>query len=217
MSGNVRYLAVSIKPVNLLGVQVTARALLNSAEHQRRSVLALSAVTDSALLGRLLCLPARCPRREAALWAETSAMATGIVDRADDGCTVTRLLEPPLVVDDVIVPASRGRELRAVQDASLFASFTRRWVQTQGPAMPDTAVLEAKLCGVGLLNSRGRVLLPAEPPTSTTADEWTWLLAEKVYRRWLRQAGKGHWRLAEEMAKASAVQMMRPRLSALVA
>ena len=53
--------------------------------------------------------------------------------------------------------------------------------------MPDTAVLEAKLCGVGLLSSDGRVLLPAQAPTSTTADGWTWLLAEKVYRRWLRQ------------------------------
>jgi len=182
-----RDLAVSVRPVNLLGVRVAARALVNSAEHQRRSVLGLGAVTDPALLGRLLGLPAQCPRQDVAVWAETSAAATGIMDCGADGCTVTRLLEPPLVVDDVMVPASRGRELRAVQDASLFASFTRRWVQTQGPAMPDTAVLEAKLCGVGLLSSDGRVLLPAEPSTSAAADGWTWLLAEKVYRRWLRQ------------------------------
>lgn len=187
VSGSLRDLAVSVRPVNLLGVRVTASAVLNSAEHQRRGVLGLGAVTDPALLGRLLGLPARYPRRDAAVWAETSAAVTGIVDRGADGCTVTRLLEPPLVVDDVIVPASRGRELRALQDASLFASFTRRWAQAQGPAMPDTAILEAKLCGVGLLSSDGRVLLPAEPPTSTSADGWTWLLAEKVYRRWLRQ------------------------------
>ena len=182
-----RDLVVSIGPVNLLGVRVTVRALLNCAEHERRSVLGLGAVTDPALLDRLLGLPARYPCRDAALWAETSAAATGIVDRGADGCTVTRLLEPPLVVDDVIVPAPRGRELRAVQDASLFASFTRRWAQAQRAAIPDTAVLEAKLCGVGLLSSHGRVILPAEPPTSATADGWTWLLAEKAYRRWLRQ------------------------------
>ena len=118
---------------------------------------------------------------------KTPAAATGIVDRSADGCTVTRLLEPPLVVADVIVPAPRAGELRAVQDASLFASFTRRWVQARGTAMPDTAVLEAKLCGVGLLTLHGRVILLAEPPTSATADGWTWLLAEKAYRRWLRQ------------------------------
>jgi len=109
------------------------------------------------------------------------------VDRSADGCTVTRLLEPPLVVADVIVPAPRAGELRAVQDASLFASFTRRWVQARGTVMPDSAVLEAKLCGVGLLSPHGRVVLLAEPPTSATADGWTWLLAEKAYGRWLQQ------------------------------
>ena len=36
------------------------------------------------------------------MWAETSAAAPGIVDRGADGCTVVRLLEPPLVVDDLI-------------------------------------------------------------------------------------------------------------------
>jgi hypothetical protein len=180
--------AVSIGPVNLLGVQVTACALLNCAEHVRRSSLGLGAVTDPALLDRLLGLQVGHPCRDPALWAETSAAAPGIVDRSADGCTVTRLLEPPLVVDDVIVPAPRGRELAAVQDASLFASFTRRWAQAQRVAIPDTAVLEAKLCGVGLLDSHGHIVLPAEPPTSATADGWTWLLAEKAYRRWLRQA-----------------------------
>jgi hypothetical protein len=91
-------------------------------------------------------------------------------------------------VDDVIVPAPRGRELAAVQDASLFASFTRRWALAQRAAIPDPAVLEAKFCGVGLLAAHSRVILPAEPPTSATADGWTWLLAEKAYRRWLRLA-----------------------------
>ena len=171
--------------MNLLGVQVTARALLNSAEHERRSVLGLGAVTAPAILDRLLGLPTGYPCRDPAV----SAAATSIVDRDADGCTVTRLLEPPLVVGDVIVAAPRGRELQAVQDASLFASFTRRWAQAQRTAIPGTEVLEAKLCGVGQLTSDDRVILPAEPPTSTTADGWTWLLAEKVYRRWLRQTG----------------------------
>jgi hypothetical protein len=183
--------AVSIGRVNLLGVQVRARAPLNRAEHERRSSLGLGAVTDPA--GSWACRIGD-PCRDPALWAETSAAAPGIVDHGADGCTVTRLLEPPPVLDDVIVPAPRGRELAAVQDASLFASFTHRWAQAQTAAIPDIAVLEAKLCGVGLLTSHGRLILPAEPPMSATADGWTWLLAEKAYRRWLWQATAEHAR-----------------------
>jgi len=52
---------VSIERVNLLGVQVTASALLNCAEHERRGVLGLGAVTDPALLDRLLGLPSGVP------------------------------------------------------------------------------------------------------------------------------------------------------------
>lgn len=179
---------LSVRRVNLLGVQVTARARLNCAEHERRSVLGLGAVADPAFLDGLLGLPVRCPCRDPALWADTSAVPVGIVDRGADGCTVTRLLEPPLVVEGVMVPGPTGRELRAVQDASLFASFTHRWAQAQRADIPDTAVLEAKLCGVGLLRSDGRVILPAEPPAPAPADGWAWLLAEKAYRRWLGQA-----------------------------
>ena len=57
---------VSIERVNLLGVQVTARALLNCAEHERSSVLGLGAVTDPALLDMLLALPTRYPCRDPA-------------------------------------------------------------------------------------------------------------------------------------------------------
>ena len=73
---------VSIGRVNLLGVQVTARALLNCAEHERSSVLGLGAVTDPALLDMLLGLPTGYPCRDPALWAETSVAATGLVDRS---------------------------------------------------------------------------------------------------------------------------------------
>jgi hypothetical protein len=49
---------VSIRRVNL---QVTARALLNCVEHERRSSLSLGAVTDPVLLDRLLGLPVGYP------------------------------------------------------------------------------------------------------------------------------------------------------------
>ena len=107
----------------------------------------MGTVTDPALLDRLLGLPIGYPYRDLAMWAETSAAAPGIVDRGADGCTVTRLLEPPLVVHDLIVPAPRGWELGAVQDARLFASFTRRWAQAHEAAIPDTAVLKRSSAG----------------------------------------------------------------------
>ena len=183
---------IPVGPVNLLGTRVTAQVRLNRSEVGRRNASGVGPVTDPALLERLHGLPLGRPVYDPALWAETSGLPDGIVDRGDAGCTVVRLLEQPLVIDGVIVPGERGRELRAVQDASLFAGFTRRWVQTRRVAIPDAVILEAKLCGVGLLDPRGQVVLPAEPPTITTTDGWTWLLAEKTYRRWLKQTGTGN-------------------------
>lgn len=102
---------------------------------------------------------------------------------------MVRLVDQPLVIDDVIIPGERGRELQAVQDASLFAGFTRRWVQTRRVAIADTAILEARLCRVGLLDRHGQVVLSAEPPVLAATDGWTWMLGEKVYGRWPRQVG----------------------------
>jgi hypothetical protein len=51
-------------------------------------------------------------------------------------------------------------------------------------------MLEAKLCGVGIVDQGRAQLLPAEKPGGLTRDGWSWLLEEKTYRRWLtRQAG----------------------------
>jgi hypothetical protein len=83
------------------------------------------------------------------------------------------------------VDALTGRELSAVQDASLFAGFTRRWIACAAGRIPDAAVLEAKLCGVGIVDQRGRLLLAAEKPAGLTRDGWSWLLEEKAYRGWL--------------------------------
>jgi hypothetical protein len=178
---------VSIRLVNLLGVRVRARAVLNLAEHQRRSALGITALTDADLLGCMLELPPRRPVPDPVVWVETAGQPPGVVTRGDDGHTVTRLLEPALIVEEVIVPGPHGRELRAVQDASLFASFTSRWAAVEARVAPDAAVMEAKLCGVGLLDQDGRVILPAERPTSDAVDGWAWLLWEKAYRRWLKE------------------------------
>ena len=45
----------------LLGVRVTAYAVVNLAEHRRREAAGMAAVIDPALLDRLLDLPAGVP------------------------------------------------------------------------------------------------------------------------------------------------------------
>jgi len=173
----------SVAGVMLLGVRVTAHAVLNLAEHDRRTAAGVGAVIDPALLDRLLELPAgvAVPAGWAGQWP-------GILECDPDGVTVTRRLESPLSITDVVIQAAAGRELPAVQDASLFAGFTRRWVAAG--RVPDAVLLEAKLCGVGILAAGAQVVLPAAEPAALTRDGWSWLLEEKVYRRWLGERAR---------------------------
>jgi hypothetical protein len=176
--------------VMLLGVRVTAYAIINIAEHQRRETAGMGAVIDPALLDRLMDLPIGISVTDPVAWVEMADQPGGVVQRHEDGARITRLLESPLTITDVIVDAATGKELRAVQDASLFAGFTRRWVAVIAGRIPDAAMLEAKLCGVGIVDQRLRQLLAAEKPQGLTRDGWSWLLEEKTYLRWLtRRAG----------------------------
>jgi len=175
----------AVAGVRLLGVRVTACTVINLAEHRRREAAGIAAVTSPALLDRLLGLPTAVPVSDPLLWAQMADQPPGILERGADDANVTRRLESPLTITDVVVHAAAGRELRAVQDASLFAGFTRRWVAAARSRVPDAAMLEAKLCGVGVLDPGHRVLLPAEGPVVLTRDGWSWLLEEKAYRRWL--------------------------------
>ena len=170
----------------MLGVRVSAYAIINAAEHRRREAAGIGAVVNPGLLDRLLDLPAAAPVTDAALWAELAGQPPGIAERGEDGASVTRRLESPLTIADVVVDAAAAGELHAIQDASLFAGFTRRWVAAVHRRIPQEALLEAKLCGVGLLDPQRRVtLLPADELADLTADGWSWLLQEKTYRRWL--------------------------------
>jgi len=176
--------------VMLLGVRVTACAIINIAEHQRRETAGIGAVINPALLDRLMDLPIGITVTDPVAWAEMADQPSGVAELHEDGARIIRRLESPLTIADVIVDAATGKELRAVQDASLFAGFTRRWIAATPSRIPDAAMLEAKLCGVGIVDQRRRQLLPAEKPDGLTRDGWSWLLEEKTYRRWLtRQAG----------------------------
>ena len=171
--------------VTLLGIRVTAYAVINVIEHRRREAAGISAVLHPALLDRLLDLPTAVPVIDPVVWAGMADQPPGILDRGEDGGSVTRRLESPLTIADVVIGAASGRELRAVQEASLFAGFTRRWVAAARGRVPDATMLEAKLCGVGIIDPDHRVLLGAEKPVALTRDGWSWLLEERVYRRWL--------------------------------
>jgi hypothetical protein len=173
----------AVAGVMLLGVRVTAYAVINVAEHRRREAAGMGAVLQPALLDRLLDQPTGVPVIDPAGWAEMAGQPPGILERDEAGVSFTRRLESPLSIADVVVHAAAGRELRAVQDASLFAGFTRRWVAAD--RVPDAVLLEAKLCGVGILDADHTVLLPTAKPVALTRDGWSWLLEEKVYRRWL--------------------------------
>lgn len=180
----------AVAGVMLLGVRVTAHAVINLAEHRRREAAGMGAVLDPALLDRLLDQPAGVRVIDPARWAEMAGQPPGILERDDEDLSVTRRLESPLAIADVVVRSGAGRELRAVQDASLFAGFARRWVAAARggvaeAAQLETVLLEAKACGVGILDAGHRVLLAAEKPVALTRDGWSWLLEEKVYRRWL--------------------------------
>ena len=176
--------------VMLLGVRVTAYAIINIAEHQRRETAGMGAVINPALLDRLMDLPIGISVTDPVAWAEMADQPSGVAELHEDGERITRLLESPLTIADVIVDAATGKELRAVQDASLFAGFTRRWIAATPSRIPDAAMLEAKLCGVGIIDKRREQLLSAEKPKGLTRDGWSWQLEEKTYRRWLiRRAG----------------------------
>jgi hypothetical protein len=178
--------------VMLLGVRVTAYAIISAAEHQRRETAGMGTVIDPALLDRLMDLPIGIAVTDPVAWVEMADQPRGVVERHEDGARITRLLESPLTITDVIVDAVMGKELRAVQNASLFAGFTRRWVAATSGRIPDAAMLEAKLCGVGIVDQRRRELLSAEKPEGLTRDGWSWLLEEKTYRRWLTRRAGNH-------------------------
>lgn len=183
---------ISVGPVSLLGVQVTARVVLNRTEHERRDVVGLGPVTDQTLLDRLIELKPNESVIDSVFWAETSELPRGIVARGDDGYAVTRLLEQPLCLSDLLVQGTYGRELLAVQNASMFAGFAARWVSVGRSDIRDVVVMEAKLCGVGLLGPDYSVLLQAEQPEVLVADGWSWLMCEKIYRRWLKGQTPAH-------------------------
>jgi len=96
------------------------------------------------------------------------------------GTRSTRLLEPALVIEDVIVAGRAGRELRAIQGASPSLASPRGGLPIEAPCAPEAVVMEAKLFGVGLLAQDSRVILQLNGGWSDAIDGWAWLLWERL-------------------------------------
>lgn len=94
--------------VMLLGVRVTAYAIIRIAEHQRREAACTGAVINPALLDRLMDLPLGIPVTDPVMWAEMAGQPHGIAERHEDSARITRHLESPLTITDVVVEATTG-------------------------------------------------------------------------------------------------------------
>src|SRR5207247_11367419 len=70
--------------VMLLGVRVTAYAIINIAEHQRRERAGLGAVINPALLDRLMDLPIEISVTDPVAWAEMADPRRGVGGRRED-------------------------------------------------------------------------------------------------------------------------------------
>src|SRR5690348_6428959 len=86
--------------VMLLGVRVTAHAIINASEHRRREMAGMGAVVNPGLLDRLMDLPVGIPVTDPLVWAEMADQPRGVVERHGNGARVTRRLESPLVITD---------------------------------------------------------------------------------------------------------------------
>src|SRR5438132_570776 len=70
---------VLVEGVTLLGVRVTASAVINVAEYRRREAAGLGAVISPALLDRLMDLPVAVPVSDPVVWAEMADQPPGIL------------------------------------------------------------------------------------------------------------------------------------------
>src|ERR1044072_2799343 len=91
--------------VMLLGVGVTAYAIINIAEHRRRETAGMGATTIPALLDRLMDLPIGIPVTDPVVGAELADQPSGVPEGDKDAARITRRLESPLTITDVVVDA----------------------------------------------------------------------------------------------------------------
>src|SRR6266581_4611814 len=81
---------VLVPGVMLLGVRVAAWVIIDLGEHRRRGAAGVGAVVSPGLLDRLMDLPAGVPVMDPVVWVEMAGQPAGVVERGEDGVSVTR-------------------------------------------------------------------------------------------------------------------------------
>ncbi|MBL7495546.1 hypothetical protein I6A81_04560 [Frankia sp. CN7] len=180
--------------VLLDGRLVDAVFRVEAGEHARRARFGLRALCYPHLLRRLERLPSGVLVGDPVPWVETCPLPEGVVERSAAG--IGRLLEPPVVLDAVVVPAVGPAQTRHVWVADRFAPHARRWV-VSGDRRVDAAVLvAAAVRGVGLVTRwpGPEVVTAADSPAGRPTAGTAWLLAEQTYGAWLAAGARSRRR-----------------------
>jgi hypothetical protein len=167
------------------GRLVDAVFRVDAAEHQRRLLHGLRAVHSPRLLRQLADLPRGVLVNDPVLRADTALLPDGVVEWSADG--IGRLLEPPVVLDAVVVPALGPARTRHVWIADRFAPYARRFVVTGEPRVDAATLVAASVRGVGLVTRlpEPEVVTVAAPASGRAEPGKGWLLAEQAYGAWI--------------------------------
>ena len=177
--------------VELDGWIVDAVFRLDATEHERRARFGLGALSYPRTLRRLAEMPPGVIVDDPVVLAETDMLPDGIVTWSSAG--VGRLVQPPLMLDAVLVPALGPARTRHVRVAERFAPYASRWVISSDRRLDPAVFVAASVRDVGLA-VRGpelEVVVEAAPTSSRAEPARAWLLAEQAYGAWLATGALG--------------------------
>ena len=179
------------------GVRADAVVGLNAAEHERRQLAGLGALTELALLKGCMNLPLNVSVRSADLAEQDQAVLSrapqSVVDVA--GGFMTRRIRSVMAVHAVMLTGTRWTALLA--RASAFCGVAQRVVVlTSGPSDLSQRLWEAQLQGIGIWIDNGSdvvELLAPEVFVPRLIKPARWRFQENAYSCWLKAAGLWKW------------------------
>lgn len=166
---------------------------VNTAEHDRRAAVGLGAVTNLALLDRLLCLPLGQWVRRVDLTdrerVELRRAPDGVVEVSDTG--LRRVFAPAAAVPLVIVAAGSWRS--GLRRTAAFAGYASRVLVLHGRHRQlGSKLWEADFFGVGVWRATAtgvEQLVAPEPWRQMYVKPAGWAFRERAYEQWLRHQG----------------------------
>lgn len=176
-----------VKVMPALGTEALFFYRMDTAEHERRTLVGAARLDRLHPLETLMSLPVGLPVPLSALAQRerraVHALPAGAADR--DRVTVTRRAVRPLHVELAVVRATGWK--RGLEEAGRFAPFCRRaMLLARRPARMSEVLAEADFYGIGVfLASDGNVDMVLEPhgyrPLRHTAAAWSFI--EELYQR----------------------------------